>query len=108
MSISRLLRSRAWWRGGTVALVSTICAVAVAGCGGGGSVASVIDPVAQAATTSTKTAGYRLNMSLSIASSALPTPITGTGQGAFSVPDHAGSFTLNMNLGNSPQIVQAL
>ncbi len=108
MSISRLLRSRAWWSGGTVALVSTICAVAVAGCGGGGSVASVIDPVAQAATTSTKTAGYRLNMSLSIASSALPTPITGTGQGAFSVPDHAGSFTLNMNLGNSPQIVQAL
>jgi hypothetical protein len=110
MSITPLLRSRAWWSGGTVALVSTICAIAVAGCGGGGggSVASVIDPVAQAATTSTKTAGYRLNMSLSITSSALPNPITGTGQGAFSVPDHAGSFTLNMNLGNSPLIVQAL
>jgi hypothetical protein len=108
MSIKILLRTRACRGGGAAALASAICAMAVSGCGGGGSVASAIDPVAQAATTSTHTAGYRMNMSLQLSSSALPTPITGNGQGAFSVPDHAGSVTLNMNLGNSPQIIQAL
>jgi hypothetical protein len=107
MSIISLLRTRARWSGAVAALVSAIGAVTVAGCGGG-SVASSIDPVAQAATTSTHTAGYKMNMSLRLTSSALPNAITGDGQGAFSVPDHAGSVTLNLNLGNSPAIVQAL
>ncbi|MDQ6817853.1 MAG: hypothetical protein M3018_10700 [Actinomycetota bacterium] len=110
MSITSLLRSRASWSGLAVALVTALCATTVAACGGGGGggVANVIDPVAQAATTSSKTAGYRLNMALTMTSSALPNPITGIGHGAFDVPNHAGSFTLDMNLGNSPQIVQAL
>jgi hypothetical protein len=107
MNIKNLARVCASRRGGGVALTATLaCAIAVAGCGG--SVGSVVDPVAQAATTSTKTVGYRLNMTLAISSSALPTPITGSGQGAFNVAAHAGAFTLSMNLGNNPQVVQAL
>ena len=106
MNITDLLRARASRSGGGAALVTLLGAIAVAGCGGG--VANVVDPVAQAATTSTKTAGYRLNMSLAISSSALPSPITGSGQGAFDVPAHAGAFTLSMNLGSNPQVVQAL
>jgi hypothetical protein len=81
-------------------------ALTVAGCGG--SASSVIDPVAQAATASTGTPGYRMNLSLSLSSSALPSPITATGVGFFDVRDHAGSVTLEMNLGNSPQVIQAL
>lgn len=106
MNIKHLLRTRASRSGGAAVLATLLGAIAVAGCGG--SVANVVDPVAQAATTSTKTAGYRLNMSLAISSSALPSSITGTGQGAFDVPAHAGAFTLSMNLGNNPQVVQAL
>ncbi len=106
MNITDLLRARASRSGAGAALVTLLGAIAVAGCGG--SVANVVDPVAQAATTSTKTAGYRLNMSLAISSSALPSPITGSGQGAFDVPAHAGAFTLSMNLGSNPQVVQAL
>jgi hypothetical protein len=107
MSIRNLRRVRTSWTGGGAAVAAAICAVAVTGCGGG-SVANVVDPVAQAATTSTHAAGYRLNLSLLMSSSALPTPITGAGQGSFDVSNHSGALTLNMNLGNSPQIVQAL
>lgn len=106
MNIKHLLRARASRSGGAAALVTLLSAIAVAGCGG--SVANVVDPVAQAATTSTQAAGYRLNMTLAISSSALPSPITGSGQGAFDVRAHAGAFTLSMNLGNNPQVKQAL
>jgi hypothetical protein len=80
-------------------------AVALGGCGGAG---SVVDPVAQAATTSNQALGYRLTMAMQIASPALPSPITASGQGAFSTPGHTGSFTLDMNLASIPQAAQAL
>ena len=107
MNIKHLLHARASRSGSAAALVTLLSATAIAGCGGG-SVANIVDPVAQAASTSTSAAGYRLNMSLAISSSALPSPITGSGQGAFDVPAHAGAFTLSMNLGNNPQVIQAL
>lgn len=106
MSIQRLLRGRASWAGAG-ALSLAACAVALAGCGSS-SVANVVDPVAQAATISTNTSGYRVNLAMTMTDPALSTPITATGQGAFDVPAHAGVFTISLNFGNSPQIAQVL
>ena len=87
--------------------VSVACiaaALASAGCGAGG----VIDPVATAASNTTRAAGYRLSMSLRISSSALTSAITATGNGAFDVRARTGSLTMTMRLPNVPQITQQL
>ena len=65
------------------------------------------DPVAQAATLSSSVAGYRMRMSLEMTSSEL-SPITATGKGVVDLRDHATSLSLAMNLGDEPQVVQAL
>ncbi len=96
-------------RGITAAAVIAACAgsaVAVSGCGA--SASGVIDPVARAAVVSNQAAGMRMNMTMQLTSSALPNPILMTGEGAFRIPDHTGSFVLAMHLPNLPQIVQAL
>jgi hypothetical protein len=82
-------------------------ALAATGCGTG-SVSSIVDPVAKAASISTSTPGYRMTFSLQITSAALPTPITATGTGTFDVPSREGAVTTTMNLGSSPAITQAL
>jgi hypothetical protein len=79
-------------------------AVALSGCGA----ANVVDPVAQAATSSNAAPGYRLRLTAQISSPALPTPLAMTGTGAFDARDHIGSAAVTMNLGNSPQVVKAL
>jgi hypothetical protein len=79
-------------------------AFGVSGCGA----SSALDPVAQAASASTSKPGYRMTLSLQLSSSSLPSAITGTGTGSFDLTDHVGSITMDMNLGSSPQVVQAL
>jgi hypothetical protein len=74
----------------------------------GSSATKLTDPIAEAATLSSNTAGYRMHMALEFTSSGLPTPITGVGDGRFDVRDRTGEMSLAMNLGNEPQIVQAL
>lgn len=78
-------------------------AVAVSGCGSS-TVASVVDPVAQAATISNQASGMRMNLVMHLTASALPAPITGTGSGAFSLADHTGSFSLTLDLASIPQV----
>lgn len=65
------------------------------------------DPVAQAATLSSSVAGYRMRMSLEMTSSEL-SPVTATGKGVVDLRDRATSLSLAMNLGDEPQVVQAL
>jgi hypothetical protein len=45
---------------------------------------------------------------MQVSSSAMTTPITAVGSGIFDVRDRAGSMSLAMDLGNSPQAIQAL
>ncbi|MGZ4230279.1 MAG: hypothetical protein ACXVUE_00300 [Solirubrobacteraceae bacterium] len=72
---------------------------------GGGSLGS---PIAQAATLSSSTPGYRMQMAVRVTSSALSSPVTATGSGVVDLRDHASSMSMAMNLGNDPQVVQAL
>lgn len=65
-------------------------------------------PIAQAATVSSSTAGYRMRMSLEMTSSALSSPITASGSGIVDLRDHASAMTLAMNLGGEPQVIQAV
>ncbi len=74
----------------------------------GGSASKVVDPVAQAATVSASAPGYRMHMSMEIASPSLPSPITATGDGAFNLHDRSGSMSLTMSFGNDPQVIQSL
>jgi hypothetical protein len=78
--------------------------VSVAGCGAG----SVVDPVAQAATTSTGSAGYRMTFSMTIGSSALPSAISSRGSGSFDARDHEGSLSVAADLGGKWQIASVL
>lgn len=75
------------------------------GSGGGGGLSG---PVAQAATVSSSTAGYRMQMTLEMVSSASSAPITGTGSGIVDLRHHATSMSIAMNFGDDPQVTQAL
>ncbi len=66
------------------------------------------DPIAQAATRSSSSAGYRIHMAMQMTSSALSAPITADGHGTIDLRDDASSMTLVMNLGSDPQVIQAL
>jgi hypothetical protein len=81
-----------------------VLAFLLLGSGGGG----LGSPIAQAATLSSNTAGYRLHMAMEITSSALDSPITATGTGVVDLRDHATAFSIAMNLGDQPQVVQRL
>jgi hypothetical protein len=65
-------------------------------------------PIANAATVSSRTAGYRMRMSIDLTSSALGTPVTATGRGVVDLRDHATSISMVMDLGDDPQVVQQL
>jgi hypothetical protein len=90
------------------ALACAAAALALAGCGSSSSNSASANNVVRAAFVSTSTSGYQMKFSMQLNSSALPQPITGVGVGAFDVRDHTGSLALDMNLGNSPQVVQLL
>jgi hypothetical protein len=93
----------------TAALACAASAVVVVGCGSSSSSSGGSgDPVAFAAAASTSAPGYKMTMNLKVSSPQLPNPITATGPGEFNVPSKAGSFNLAMDLGNSPQVTQAL
>jgi hypothetical protein len=74
------------------------------GSGGGG----LGGPIAQAATLSTSTPGYRLRMSLQLTSSALNGPVSATGSGVVDLRDHATSMSMSMNLGSDPSVTSQL
>jgi hypothetical protein len=65
-------------------------------------------PIAEAATLSSSTAGYRMHMSIEVGSSALSQPVTATGSGVVDLRERASSMSMVMKLGNDPQVVQAL
>jgi hypothetical protein len=65
-------------------------------------------PIAQAATLSSSTPGFRMHMSLQISSSALSSPITATATGVVDVRDHASALSMVMDVGDEPQVVQQL
>ena len=74
--------------------------------GSGGT--SLGSPIAQAATLSSSTPGFRMRMSMQITSSAMGSPITATGTGVVDLRDHASAFSMLMNLGDQPGVVQQL
>jgi hypothetical protein len=65
-------------------------------------------PIAQAATLSSSTPGFRMHMSLQVTSSALSSPITATATGVVDVRDHASALSMVMDVGDEPQVVQQL
>ncbi len=91
-------RARTAWARAGAALsgiaVLGACLLALTGCGG----SNVLDPVAQAASVSTGAPGYRMTMSMQISIPTLSAAVTATGNGAFDLRDHAGSFALDMNV----------
>jgi hypothetical protein len=90
------------------ALACAAAAITLAGCGSSSSNTASSNNVVRAAFVSTGASGYQMRFSLRISSPGLPQGIAGVGTGAFDVRDHSGSLALDMNLGNSPQVVQLL
>jgi hypothetical protein len=91
-----------------VAVLAGAVAAAIGFVAFGGSASTVIDPDAQAAKRSSSVAGYRMRLSMQLVPSTGSAPTTMTGAGSFDVRDHAGSISMAMNLGNDPQVIQAL
>jgi len=87
-------------------LLAVIAALAFLLLGSGGP--DLGSPIAQAATLSSTTPGYRMHMSLQITSSALGAPITATGTGVVDLRDHSSAMSLAMNLGDDSQVTQQL
>lgn len=75
---------------------------------GSGSGGGLDGPVAQAATVSSSTPGYRVRMLLKMSSSSLGAPITATASGIVDLRNHATSMAMVMNFGDDPQVTQAL
>lgn len=67
-----------------------------------------VDPIAQAATTSARAPGYRMEMALTITSPQLPAPISTSGSAVVDVPDKAVSMSLDMNMSQLPEAAQVL
>ncbi len=91
---------------GGAGIVAVLAGLAFLLSGSGGT--QLGGPVAQAATLSSSTPGYRLHMSMEMTSSALDSPITATASGVVDLRDHATSMSMVMNLGDEPQMVQQL
>jgi len=74
----------------------------------GSSTTKITDPVAEAATISSDAGGYRIHMAISVSSPSTGTSFTAVGDGTVNTRDHAARVTLAMNLGENPQVTQAL
>jgi hypothetical protein len=89
-----------------IGVVAVVAALAFLLLGSGGT--QIGGPVAQAATLSTSTPGYRVHMWMQTTSSALDAPITASGSGIVDLRDHAISMSLAMDLGDDPQVIRQL
>jgi hypothetical protein len=89
-----------------VVAIAVVAGLAFLLFGSGGS--RLGSPIAQAATLSSSTPGYRMHMAVRVTSSALSSSVTATGSGVVDLRDQASSMSLTMNLGDEPQVVQAL
>jgi hypothetical protein len=58
------------------------------------------DPIAQAATLSSNTAGYRMHMSLDMSSPGIPSA-TGVGDGSVDLRDHLATASVTLNFGSN-------
>ena len=65
-------------------------------------------PVAEAATLSSRVAGYRMHMSVAVSSSVLSAPVRARGSGVFDLTHKAASMEMAMDVSGEPQAVQAL
>jgi hypothetical protein len=96
-----------------VSIVAVSAALIVSGCGssggstGGGGGGSG-DPVAQAASLSNSSGGYKMTFNMTINSSALPQALTATGSGSFNSGNRSGTVNLAMNFGSIPGISAVL
>lgn len=68
----------------------------------------VTDPIAEAATLSSGTPGYQLNMEVTMSTPAASAPITAYGHAVVDVRDQSMSMTMSMDLSQEPQAAQAL
>ncbi|MBV8429564.1 MAG: hypothetical protein JO244_00250 [Solirubrobacterales bacterium] len=66
------------------------------------------DPVAQAATVSASSPGYRMNMTVQLNMTGLPSPITATAQGIADLRDHSASMSMAMDFSSVPQVASVL
>lgn len=72
------------------------------------STSSKLDPVAQAATRSASTPGYRAHLSMVMSLPTVPGGISMSGDGIVAQRAHAASMSMTMTLPNLPQVTQAL
>jgi hypothetical protein len=91
-----------------IALAAAIVALAAVAFVLLGSTSSKLDPVAQAATRSASSPGYRARLSVAMSSPALPGAITMTGSGVVDQRAHAASISMAVSLPNLPQVTQKL
>ena len=89
-----------------IGVVAVVAGLAFLLLGSGGT--QLGSPVAQAATLSSTSPGYRVHMWMQTTSSALDAPITATGSGVVDLRDHAIAMSLAMDLGGDPQVIQQL
>jgi hypothetical protein len=90
--------------GGVVMLVG----VGVAFVALGSTNTPVSDPIAQAATLSSGTPGYRMNMLLTISSPTVSTPVSISADGIVDLRDRAASMSFAMDVSQQPQLEQEL
>lgn len=88
--------------GGLGLVVVGVLAFLLLGSGGG----PLSDPVAQAATVSSQTAGYRMHMTINASADGIP--LNATADGVVDLPDHAASMSMTMDMSQIPQAAQAL
>lgn len=100
---------RARTRGRLVAAgIALLVAVGVAYVALGSTNSPVADPIAQAATLSSGTPGYRMNMFLTMTSSAASTPVSVSANGIVDLRDQAASMSLAIDVSQEPQVEQEL
>lgn len=75
------------------ALAAVVVALAGSGCGSSG---SSLDPVAQAAETTTRAAGFHMEFTGRVTTPALPSPVTLSGTGFFNPGAREGSMTMSV------------
>jgi hypothetical protein len=74
----------------------------------GSSNSQVTDPIAQAATLSSSTPGYRMNVGLTMSSPMLRAPIVASGNATVDLRDRAATMSFAIDLSQIPQAVQEL
>lgn len=90
-----------------MALASGAMAIAISGCGATRDVSNVVDPVAQAATTTSHAPGYR--MSVTTVATTAGTTVRGTMTGVIDTVRHTGAFTTHETVaGHAVSIVERL